>query len=798
MKTRPIVPALLFILIASAPVLSSSGALALSTSDRTGVASAVRQSDDPSLLTLERIFSSREFSGERFGPARWLADGTGYTTVEPAATGGEDIVRYDPVTGEREILVSSSRVTPPGESEPLAIDDYQWSADGSKLLLYTNSQRVWRQNTRGDYWAVDLRQRMLHQLGGDAAPATLMFAKFSPDGQKVGYVREHNIYVEDLVSGEIVQVTTDGSDTIINGTFDWVYEEEFGLRDGWRWSPDGRHIAYWQIDSEGVRDFYLINNTDSLYPEIIPIPYPKAGETNSASRLGVVGVEGGLTRWFELPGDPREHYLARMDWAASSEEILFQRLNRQQNTNWAMMGDISTGEVRTVFTDTDDAWLDVVDDLVWLPDGQHFTWVSERDGWRHVYLISRSGDEVRLITPEPFDVISIETIDIGSGWLYYIASPDSAAQRYLYRRPLDGSGTAQRLTPADQPGSHRYQISQDGAWAFHTYSAFGVPPVIELVSLPDHAVARVLVDNSELRAAVEALARGEAEFLQIEVPAAESAEAEGAAATVAEDATGNAPVGGAAGGESVSLDAWMMKPPDFDPTRQYPLFFYVYGEPAGQTVLDSWGGSRYLWHLMLTQQGYVVASVDNRGTPAPRGRAWRKIVYGEIGVLASQDQAAAARVMREWPFIDASRVGIWGWSGGGSMTLNMMFRHPEIYQTGMSVAPVPDQRLYDTIYQERYMGTPQDNPVGFKEGSPITYAPNLKGNLLIVHGTGDDNVHYQGTERLINVLIENNLPFTMMSYPNRSHGIYEGRNTTRHLYELLTRFLKQNLPPGPR
>jgi dipeptidyl-peptidase-4 len=467
-----------------------------------------------------------------------------------------------------------------------------------------------------------------------------------------------------------------------------------------------------------------------------------------------------------------------MDWAASSEQILFQRLNRQQNTNWVMLGDFLSEEVETIFIDTDDAWLDVVDDLVWLPDGKHFTWVSERDGWRHVFLVSRSGDDVRLVTPEPFDVISIETIDVEGGWLYYIASPDSAAQRYLYRRPLDGSGAAERLTPDSQPGSHSYQISQDGAWAFHTYSAFGVPPVIELVSLPDHAVKRVMVDNADLRAAVEALDRGEAEFFQIEVHSASEPED--------------------AAGEFVSLDAWMMKPPDFDPARQYPLFYYVYGEPAGQTVRDSWGGSRYLWHLMLTQQGYVVASVDNRGTPAPRGRDWRKIVYGEIGVLASQDQAAAARVMREWPFIDDSRIGIWGWSGGGSMTLNMLFRYPEIYHTGMSVAPVPDQRLYDTIYQERYMGTPQDNPDGFLAGSPITYAPNLRGNLLIVHGTGDDNVHYQGTERLINVLIENNLPFTMMAYPNRSHGIYEGRNTTRHLHELLTRFLMENLPPGPQ
>jgi dipeptidyl-peptidase-4 len=789
MRARTIALILLIALVASPLVLSA-------------------QTAGSALLTLERIFSSREFASERFGPARWLEDGSGYTTVEPSATvnGGDDIVRYDPATGGREILIPSARLIPADASSPLGIDDYQWSADGSKLLLYTNSQRVWRRNTRGDYWVIDLTDWSMFQIGGHAAPATLMFAKFSPDSRLVGYVQGNNIYVEDLESHEIVALTTDGSVTIINGTFDWVYEEEFGLRDGFRWSPDSRHIAYWQLDSEGVRDFYLINNTDSLYPEIIPVPYPKAGEMNSSSRLGVVSAEGGPTRWFELEGDTRNTYLARMDWAASSEQIIFQRLNRKQNTNWVMLGNVMTGEAETVFTDSDDAWVDVVNDLVWLPGGEQFTWVSERDGWQHVFLVSRLGDEVRLVTPEAFDVISIETIDTAGGWLYYIASPEDAGQRYLFRRPLDGSGTAERLTPADQPGSHSYQVSPDGAWAFHTYSAFGVPPVIDLVRLPEHSVARVMVDNAALRASVEALDRGESEFFQIAVPAADERETADAeheqAATVpageAADTSMDGSGAGIPGNDTVLLDAWIMKPPDFDPSRRYPLFFFVYGEPAGQTVNDSWGGSRYLWHLMLTQQGYVVASVDNRGTPAPRGRDWRKVVYGEIGVLASQDQAAAALIMRDWPFIDASRVGIWGWSGGGSMTLNMMFRHPEIYHTGMSVAPVPDQRLYDTIYQERYMSTPQDNPEGFRDGSPITHAANLQGNLLIVHGTGDDNVHYQGTERLINVLIENNLPFTMMAYPNRSHGIYEGRNTTRHLHELLTRYLKENLPPGPR
>ncbi|MFQ5742711.1 MAG: S9 family peptidase [Acidobacteriota bacterium] len=726
------------------------------------------QTADPSLLTLERLFSSRDFSPQRFGPARWLEDGSGYTTLEKSETAaGRDIVRYQPRSGRREVLVAAAHLVPAGTSEPLTIDDYRWSEDGHKLLIYTNSKRVWRQNTRGDYWVLDLGRGSLQQLGGDVEPSTLMFAKFAPDGRRVGYVHDHDIYVENLSDHRIQQLTTDGSRTLINGTFDWVYEEELGLRDGFRWSPDGASIAYWQLDSEGVREFYLINNTDSLYPKITAIPYPKAGQTNSASRVGVVSADGGETRWVELPGDPRNHYIARMDWAASSEEIVLQRLNRLQNTNQVILAEARTGKARTILTERDNAWVDVGNDLHWLDGGKQFTWVSERDGWRHVYLAPRAGGEPRLITPAPFDVISIESIDEPGGWLYFIASPDNPTQRYLFRTPLDGSGKAERLTPTNQSGTHSYQISPDASWAFHTHSKLGTPPVIKLVHLPDHSVERLVASNADLQAKVNALQRGPAEFFRVDI------------------------------GNGVLLDGWIMKPPGFEPSNRYPLLFYVYGEPAGQTVLDRWGGSRYLWHLMLTQQGYLVASVDNHGTPAPRGRAWRKIIYRQIGILASEDQAAAARIIRDRPYVDPSRIGIWGWSGGGSMTLNMMFRHPEIYSTGMSVAPVPDQRYYDTIYQERYMGLPQDNAEGFREGSPITHAAKLQGNLLLVHGTGDDNVHYQGSEALINELIKNDKPFTMMSYPNRSHGIFEGKNTTRHLFELLTRYLNEHLPPGP-
>ena len=728
------------------------------------------QREDPSILSLDRIFSSEEFVSEPVGPTRWLDKGAVYTAVEPSANNkkASDLVEYDPTSGRRTVVVSASQLIPPGASERLSLDDYMWSSDGKRLLIYTNSQRVWRQKTRGDYWVLDRASKRLSKLGGDAKPATLMFAQFSPDGTRVAYVRENNLYVEGVEDHRITQLTRDGSRTIINGTFDWVYEEELDLRNGFRWSPDGKNIAYWQINSEDVREYYLVNNTDSLYPAITPIPYPKAGQMNSAARVGVIGAEGGSPQWMSVPGDARDTYIAAMDWAANSDELVIQHLNRLQNTNEVMLADVRTGRVRTILSEKDKAWVDLrSDDFNWLDEGRSFTWTSERDGWRHVYVVSRDGKSMKLVTPGEFDVINVEAVDEKGGWLYYAASPENATQRYLYRTRLDGTGRSERLSPAGQAGTHTHRFSPDAQWAFHSYSTFVAPPRTELIQLPRHKSGRDLSEKPTISASVSQLKRGPFEFFRV-----------------------------SAGG-GVQLDGWMMNPPGFDPARRYPVLFFVYGEPASQTVLDRWGGKNYLWHLMLTQQGYIVISIDNRGTPAPRGRDWRKVIYRRVGVLASQEQAAAAREISRWRFVDRSRIGIWGWSGGGSMSLNMIFRYPEIYRMAMSVAPVTDMHYYDTIYQERYMGLPKENEEGYKQGSSINFAEHLRGKLLIVHGTGDDNVHYQNTEALINKLIELNKPFTMMSYPNRTHSIKEGTNTSRHLFELLTRYLRENLPAGP-
>lgn len=734
------------------------------------IAQAASEPADPTLLTLDRIFGSGEFAEHGLGQYQWSKRTAAYFMWESPEGGGKgrDLVRNTAATGRKDTVVPASALIPPGQSAPLDVQGFELSADESKLLLFTNSKRVWRRNTRGDYWVVEPgKPGSLRKLGGNAAPSTLMFAKFSPDGTRVAYVRENNLLVEDLRNMKITALTKDGSATLINGTSDWVNEEELNIRDAFRWNPDGRSIAFWQFDTRGVRQFHLINNTDSNYPRITSFPYPKVGETNSATRLGVVSATGGRVRWLKLPGDPRNHYLPRAEWSPDGKQLLVQQFNRLQNTNRVMLADAKTGVIRTVLVETDAAWLEDENPVRWVDGGARFLWLSERDGWRHAYFADTDGRQFARITSGDFDVIQVEAVDDRDGWLYFSASPDNPTQHYLYRTRL-GGGTPERLSPMAQPGWHTYDISPDAQWAMHTWSTFTTPPVVELVRLPEHQVVRVLADNQTLREKLAALKRPAAEFLRLDI------------------------------GGNVSLDAWCLKPPGFSPSAKYPLLIHVYGEPASQSVRDAWRGGNGLWHWMLAQQGYLVASIENRGTPVPRGRAWRKLVYRQVGILASQDQAAGVRaLLKLWPNADATRVGVWGWSGGGSMSLNAIFRYPDLYHTAMAVAPNASQLLYDTIYQERYMGLPQDNAENYRLGSPVTYANQLKGNLLVVHGTGDDNGHYQGTELLMNGLIAHNKHFTVMPYPNRTHAMSEGANTTRHFYGLLTRYLDAHLPVPP-
>ena len=717
---------------------------------------------DPSRLTLARIFTDEEFKEEKAESIRWSKLNASYFTLDKPKEGkaGKDLVRNEAACSKKTVLASAQSFIPAGAKKPLTIDSFEFSKDESKVLLFANTKKVWRKNTRGDYWLIELATKKLTKLGGDAAPATLMFAKFSPDGTRVAYVQKNNLHVQNLSDLKITALTTDGSDRLINGTADWVNEEELSLRDCYRWSPDGTRIVFWQFDTKDVKRFSMVNQTEGSYQRFTTFPYPKTGEKNSATRLGIVSAEGGAVKWLQIPGDPREHYLPHAEWTPDGKAVLLQQFNRLQNTNRVMRADPTTGETTAVLSETDKTWVENKNSIHWI--GDDFLWLSERTGWRHAYRAGLDG-KLTPITSGEFDVIDVAHVDAKGGWLYYLASPENATQRYLYRVKMAG-GAPERLSPATHSGTHSYDVSEDAPWAVHTYSSFTTPPVVEIVSLPEHQTSRVLVPQTKLREKLAKLKLPKREFMRVEIS------------------------------HGVELDAWVIKAADLDESQKHPLLMHVYGEPAGQTVKDAWGGSKMLWHWMLAQQGYVVASVDNRGTPSPRGREWRRCVYRQIGVLASQDQSAAVRaLLQRLPFLDATRVGSWGWSGGGSMSLNALFRHPDLYRMAMAVAPVADMRLYDTIYQERYMGLPKDNADGYKLGSPITFAKQLTGDLLIVHGTGDDNVHYQATEKLMNELIVQNKPFTAMAYPNRSHAINEGKGTARHFYELLTSYLSEHL-----
>ena len=510
---------------------------------QSGLAQTAQPATDPSRLTLDRIFASSEFQPERFGGFRWLKDGESYAKLEPSekVKGAMDLVRYQIATDKRDVLLSAQQLIPSGETPPLAIDGYQWSADGKRALVYANSKKVWRQNTRGDYWVLDISSGKLTKLGGDAKPATLMFAKFSPDGTKVGYVRDNDLYVENVTDGKITRLTKDGSHTLINGTSDWVNEEEFDLRDCWRWSPDSRSIAFWQFDASGIEDFLLLNNTTGLYPTLTRIPYPKTGTQNAAVRVGVIGADGGEIRWLETPGDPRNSYIVSVDWA-NPREIYLQHFNRLQNTLQVLIADAKTGTSRSILTEKDDAWVDLtLPDMQWLDGGKRFLWVSERDGWRRPYSVSSDGRDIRTLTKGSFDAMSIQSVDETGGWIYYIASPENATQRYLYRSRLDGSGDDERVTPAEFSGWNSYNISPNSKWAIQSSSSFGRPTRIDLLRLSDKAVARNIVANSALKAKIDQLQRGPQEFFRVDV------------------------------GGGISLDGWMMKPPGFDPAKKYPV-----------------------------------------------------------------------------------------------------------------------------------------------------------------------------------------------------------------------------------
>ena len=717
-----------------------------------------------SLITVCMLLATGTFCQK----LNWTSDGLAFTRIKDG-----NVVRFDPRTGAETIMIKKELLTPTDSAKHLALRSFEHSTDNTKLLAFTNTAKVWRYHTRGDYWVLNTTNNKVAKLGKGLPSQSLMFAKFSPDGKNVAYVSEHNIFSEDITSGVIRKLTKDGSRKMINGTFDWVYEEEFGCRDGFRWSPDGRHIAFWQVNATKTKVYYMLNTTDSNYSKPIPVEYPKVGEPPSAVRIGIINVSSGIIRWMNIEGNPEQNYLPRMEWS-SANELIIQQLDRKQQESKLIYSNISDGNSRTFWAENDDAWVDLNTDdpkgWNWVNKGQDFIWVSEKDGWRHIYKISRDGKTVTLLTKGNYDIGSIKGIDEANNYIYFTASPFNATRSYLYRARINPvakqKDEAELLSNPSQAGTHVYQISPNGKIARHSFSNANTPPVEEWITLPDN---RPMNAAKSIASIIKTDPNINVEYMQIKTD------------------------------DNIILDAWMNKPLNFDPKKKYPVVFYVYGEPASSTVDDSYGNhSNFLYSGDMAADGYIQIAVDNRGTPNLKGRGWRKSIYRKIGDINIRDMAMGAKKILEQPFLDKDRVAVWGWSGGGASTLHLLFQYPEIFKTGIAISALTNQLFYDNIYQERFMGLPQENRQDFIKGSPITYAKGLQGNLLYIHGTGDDNVHYSNAELLVNELVKLNKQFQFMAYPNRTHSINEGAGTSLHLQTLYTNYLKRYCQPGAK
>jgi dipeptidyl-peptidase 4 len=718
------------------------------------------------------IFSVASLSAQQ-RLIKWSTKASGYYAIEK-----DEIVWNSLPDGAKKVVVGINQLIPAGQRDTLVVEWYSFSSDEKKFLIFTNSKKVWRLNTRGDYWIVNLTNESLEKLGASLPESSLMFAKLSPDNEKVAFVSEYNVYVENIATHVIKQLTTDGNRKFINGTFDWVYEEEFFCRDGIRWSPDSKSIAFWQLDARKTRDYLMMNFTDSVYSRAVPVEYPKVGESPSACRVGIIDISTATTNWINLSGDPSQHYIVRVEFIPGTQELLLQQLNRKQNETKLIRYNASTKLTSEIYAERDAAWVDVpaskntysidfTHTFDWFNNGKDFLWLSEKDGWQHIYRISSDGKNQILLTKGDFDAMSIEGMNEKKGFVYFLASPENATQKYLYQTTLDGKSKPTLVTPGALAGSHYYNISPSGLYARHAFTNTHTNVVRETIMLPAHQpIDKKNSIESQLSKITEA---NTTEFFKVK--------------TV----------------DNVEMDGWMVKPENFDSTKKYPVVFYVYSGAASQTVLDQYGVStNYLYEGDMRKDGYVYISVDNRGTPAPKGRAWRKSIYRQDGVLNIRDQGLAAKEILKWPFLDTARIAVWGWSGGGTATLDLLFQYPETFKTGIAIAAVTNMLTYDNIYTERYMGLPQENMEDYIKGSSITHAKNLRGNLLLIQGTGDDNVHYQNTEMLINELIRYNKQFQLMIYPNRTHDISEGEGTTEHLQRLFTEYLKKHCPPGPK
>lgn len=697
-------------------------------------------------ITLEDIYKKRVFSEKSVHGIRSMKDGEHFTTLEQS----RKIVKNSYKSGATiDILFNTIE-------QDFDIQDYTFVNDESKILLAVNADFVYRRSYYADYYIYDIKSKELTKVSNKGKQ---QFASFSPDGSKIAFARNNNLFIKDLKLNKEYQITFNGKfNEIINGGTDWVYEEEFGFTKAFFWSPNGDKIAYYKFDESNVPVFNMTKYNSELYPENYAFKYPKAGETNSTVSIHVYDLKTKETKSMDI-GNETDQYIPRIKWTKDNGKLAIIRENRLQNHIEILLSDVESTKYKVIYEEKNERYIERISDsyMTLTDDGSKFIINSEKDGWNHLYLYSIDGEFINQITKGNWDVTSFLGVDSKTGTVYYQSAEESPLKRAIYSIKLDGS---KKTKLSKQEGNNRAVFSAGFKYHINYYSNAHTPGYITLQNKKGKTI-RVLEDNEQLKNNVEEYGFSPVEFMSIETPSSKW-----------------------------PLNAYMIKPNDFDPNKKYPMFMYLYGGPGSQSALDRWSRS-FAWFQMLAQKGYIVVCVDNRGTGA-RGEEFKKMTYGQLGKYETIDQIEAAEYLSSLPYIDENRTGIWGWSYGGFMSTSCLFLGNDVFEMAIAVAPVSSWRYYDSIYTELYMGLPKDNPDGYDDNSPLNHTEKLKGKYLLIHGTADDNVHFQNAIELSEKLVQDNKQFDMQFYMDKNHGIYGG-NTSMHLYTRMTNFILENL-----
>ncbi|MEI6574818.1 MAG: S9 family peptidase [Bacteroidota bacterium] len=700
-------------------------------------------------LTLKDVWGSRDLFPKRPDDLQSLKDGEHYVLMK-----SDSLIEYDYITGTAgRVFFKQSDFIRKEKNDTLQLMDFSFSNDESKIVFNTEMERIYRRSSKSNYFVMDLTSKKITSISEGGKQR---LADFSPDATKVAFVRDNNLFITDLSNGKETQVTMDGKqNAIINGATDWVYEEEFEFSKGFYWSPDGSKIAFYRFDESNVKEFTM-TKFGGLYPEEYKFKYPKAGEANSLISIYIYDLNAKTIKPVDI-GKETDIYIPRIKWTNLPNTLSLYRMNRHQNKLELLFADANSGKTNVVYTEENKYYIEINDNLTFTKDNKYFLISSERDGNKHLYLYGMDGKQIFQLTHGNWEVDELLGVDETKRVIFFTTTESGPMFRDICCINMDGT---RKKNISKQRGWNVAEFSKNFKYYVQTWQDANTPPVYTLKDIKGKEL-RVLEDNAKLRLKTKEFGFGKLSFFTIPLQ------------------------------NGTVLNAYVIKPLNFDSTKKYPVWMNLYGGPGSQSVQDRWGYYDFIWYQMLAQQGILSICVDNRGTGA-RGEEFKKCTYQELGKLETEDQIASAKYIATLPFVDGKRIGIWGWSYGGFMSSLCMLKGDGTFKAGIAVAPVTNWRYYDNIYTERYMRTPQENPKGYDDNSPMNFAKGLQGKFLLVHGTGDDNVHFQNSVELVNALVKANKQFESFYYPNRNHGI-SGGNTRMHLYKMLTDFIQQNL-----